>query len=67
MTYASQRLRLLRALRSGRWVSMPKLIRQMGGYRLSARVWELRRQGFIIVWREKYRGRTRLTEYRLKG
>jgi hypothetical protein len=45
---------------------MPKLIRLMGGYRLSARVWELRKQKHVIVWRDRYRGQTRLVEYRLE-
>lgn len=48
MQKASQRLRLLKALQSGWWRSMPFLIRRMGGFRLSGRIYELRRQGHKI-------------------
>ena len=63
--YTDQRSRLFSALAGGRWRSMPYLIEKMGGYRLSARIWELRARGWVIEMREKRVGRARQTEYRM--
>lgn len=65
MQKASQRLRLLRAMYDNRWHSMPYLIRRMGGYRLSARIWEMRKAGWVIDLREKWVRGQRHTSYRL--
>ena len=64
MSNESQRFRLLRHLQSGRWRSMPSCIAAMRGYRLSGRVFELRRQGFRIDVRV-HRGKPTVSEYRL--
>ena len=56
MTHASQRERLLHALRSGRWRSLAYLVFGLRITRLSGRVYELRKQGHVIIWREHYRG-----------
>jgi hypothetical protein len=65
MSRTSQRERLLAILSDKKWHSMPSLVRA-SGYRLSARVYELRRQ-YEIVWIDEYRKGQRHTFYRLKG
>lgn len=65
MTYYTQRERLLKVLSSGRWISLPYIVEVMGIYRVSARIYELRRQLHGIERREIRKGRKRLVSYRL--
>ena len=66
MTYETQRTKLLKHLKSaGTYVSLSSCVRAMGGFRVSARVLELRKAGHEIHIRAVFRGRKHLSFYKL--
>jgi hypothetical protein len=65
MSRTTQRERLLHALADRKWHSLPALVSEMRGYRISARIYELRRQ-YEIVWMKEYRRGVCCVWYRLK-
>lgn len=67
MTYETQATKLLKHLKENRGlnVTLTSCVRAMGGYRVSARVKELRDKGYTILITPLYRGRKHFSYYKL--
>ncbi len=61
----NQRDRLLKLFSRGFWVSLPRIVEGLGIYRPSARIFELRKHGWIIDRKEIRKGVQRHIFYRL--
>ncbi len=71
-TKATQRLRIMQHLNSGKTLTQLEALREYGIMRLPARIEELRKRGEPIVTEmitveNKYGERVRVAEYRLQG
>lgn len=71
-TKATQRLRIMQHLKSGKTLTQLEALREYGIMRLPARIEELRKRGEpiateMITVENKYGERVRVAEYRLQG
>lgn len=61
----TQESEILRYLKKHRRIDPKTAWQQLGCYRLGARIFDLRRQGFNIATVMRYRGKTKWAEYQL--
>jgi hypothetical protein len=62
----TQSQEILEYLKTGKWLSPIEALEKFGSFRLGARIFDLRKEGYSFDKRQGTNGKKRWAEYRLK-